>query len=170
MASLTGAYDPDAALPSDRDPIPAGNYSIELTESDVVPTKNGKGQLFKYTAKVLEGEHEGRSIWGQMNLQNENAIAQEIGQGEFAALRQMTGVPNPEDTQDLHFKAFTAVVIVEPAKGEYKAKNAIKWAATIKLAEGGNDNAPPAEKAPATKTKEETKPATAKRPWAKKAA
>jgi hypothetical protein len=172
MADIRGAYNPEAELPSDRDPFAGGTYPLELTETDVVPTKAGTGQLFKFTAQVADGEHKGRLVWGQMNLQNQNPTAQEIGQSEFAALRAATGVLNPEDTQDFHYKLFQAVVEIEPAKGDYKAKNQINWRKTAKLADGGdvpqgksapeaaNDNRPAAN---------DNKPAhAAKRPWASK--
>lgn len=167
MASLNNAYNPDAPLPSDRDPIPASTYPVEITESDIVPTKSGSGTLLKFTAAVTDGKYKGRLIWGQMNLENSNPTAQEIGQSEFRALREVTGVLSPDDTEELHFKQFNAVVYVEPAKGEYRAKNQINWRKTVKLLEGGdaipskpaNDNTP----AQTTKTT-----APAKRPWGKK--
>lgn len=169
MASLNNAYDPNAALPSDRDPIPAATYPLELTESDIVPNSKGTGTLLKFTATVTDGEHKGRLIWGQMNLENSNQTAQEIGQSEFRALREVTGVLSPDDTEELHFKQFMAVVDVEPAKGEYKAKNKINWRKTVKLLEGG-DAAPSTTQAndnkPAATTK--TTAAPAKRPWGNK--
>lgn len=169
MASLVNAYDPEAALPSDRDPFPANTYPLELTESDVVPTKAGTGQLFKFTAQVTDGDHKGRLVWGQMNLQNANPTAQEIGQSEFRALREVTGVLAPDDTQDLHFKQFMAVVDIEPAKGDYKAKNQINWRKTAKLLEGG-DQTPAGKSAPtaAPAAKATTAAPAAKRPWGKK--
>lgn len=168
MASLNNAYDPEAALPSDRDPIPAATYPVELTETDIVPTKAGNGTLLKYTASVTDGEQKGRLIWGQLNLENSNATAQEIGQSEFRAMREVTGVLSPEDTEELHFKQFNAVIDVEPAKGEYKAKNQINWRKTVKLLEGGEATPPAAandNKPVITKT---TSTAPAKRPWGKK--
>lgn len=178
MASLNGKYDPDAELPQDREMLDAGTYKVELTESDVVPTKNGKGQLFKYTASVVDGDAKGRLIWGQMNLENENATAQDIGQKEFKALRVVTGVQDPEDTQDLHYKQFDAVVKVEPAKGEFKAKNAIDWAKTVKVFNGEEVGTPPAgkdETTPPVKAANDNKPAAntsgkKSTPWGKKAA
>lgn len=169
MADIRNAYDPEAPLPSDREPFAAGTYPLELTESDVVPTKNGNGQLFKFTAQVTDGEHKGRLVWGQMNLQNANATAQEIGQSEFRALREATGVLSPEDTDEFHFKQFNAAVIIEPAKGEYKAKNAINWRATAKLA-GAEDGPGAGKAAPETKAEPTAKaaPKAAARPWGKK--
>jgi hypothetical protein len=167
MANLQGAFDPDAPLPSDREPFAAGTYPLELTETDVVPTKAGTGQLFKFTAQVTDGEHKGRLIWGQMNLQNQNPTAQEIGQSEFRALREATGVLSPNDTEDFHYKAFTAAVIIEPAKGEYKAKNAINWRATAKLA-GAIETAKPANDNKPAANDNTAAPKAAARPWGKK--
>lgn len=171
------SYDPNASLPSDREPFPKGDYPVELIETDVVPTKKGDGQLLKYTAQVVDGEHKDRRVWGQMNLINPNAQAQDIGQREFRALREVTGVPNPDDTEELHYKQFLAAIDVEPAKGEFKAKNSINWGRTVKLAGGGaaptaaNDNEPQQQAATAKPAANDNKPAgTAKRPWAKKAA
>jgi hypothetical protein len=177
MASLEGEYDPDAAPAGNTDPFPEGEYEMELTESDVVPTKAGNGKLLKYTARVVSGDFESRLVWGQINLQNTNPQAQEIGQREFSALRHAVGVLAPNDTQDLHFRAFKAKVVVEPAKTvngkDYGPRNSIK---RFIYEEDGNTSAPPP---PATKaaandnkpaaTKITAAPATAaKRPWASK--
>lgn len=174
MADLNGMYDENAALPSDRDPFPAGVYPIQVIESDVGPTKNGKGTILKFKAEVIDGEHKGRLVFGQMNLQNENATAMEIGQSEFRALREVTGVLAPDDTQDLHFKQFQAHIEIEPAKGEFKAKNQIHWRKTVKLLEDGAPaGSPPAGKGEVKSepAKTESKPAAgaARRPWKKAA-
>lgn len=177
MASLNNAYNPDAPLPSDRDPIPADTYPVEITESDIAATSSGSGTLLKFTASVTDGDHKGRLIWGQLNLENSNAQAQEIGQSEFRALREVTGVLSPNDTEELHYKQFNAVIeIVPESKGKdgktYKAKNQINWRKTVKLLEGGDQT--PAGKSEPTKTAANdnaatTKAAPAKRPWGKKA-
>lgn len=176
MANLNGAYDQDAELPGDFEVIPADRYPLQLIESDIAPTKAGTGKLFKYKTEVLDGDYKGRFIFGQMNLQNPNPTATKIGQSEFAALRLVTQTPNPEDTADLHFKAFDGIVKIEPAKGEYKARNAIDWAKTAKLFNGEEVSIPPAANdnaAPATTAA--TKPAAAtggakKAAWPRKAA
>lgn len=175
MASLNGQYDPDAGVPGDFEVFEAGNYPMELVESDIVATKAGTGKLLKYKLRITQGDLEDRLIFGQMNLQNPNPIATKIGQEEFRALREVVGVLEPEDTQDLHFKEFIGVVKVTPAKGEYKAKNEINWGATYKLHAGedaekpkpvaANDNAAPAKPANDNKPK-----STAKAPWPRKEA
>lgn len=158
MASLNGVYDENAELPSEFEVFEAGVNPTQLIEGDIVATKAGDGKLYKFKAEIYDGENKGRLVFGQVNLQNKNATATKIGQSEFAAIRLVTGVPNPEDTADLNFKAFDAVIEVEPAKtvnGQtYKARNVINWAKTAKLFQGedvtvksapANDNAAPAE-------------------------
>lgn len=176
MASLQGEFDPEAEPSSDREPFAGGDYKLELTETDVVPTNAGDGKLFKYTAKVIEGEFTGRVVWGQINLQNKSAQAQEIGQREFSSLRHATGVLDPQDTTDLQFKAFMAKVVIEPEKTDkgktYAPRNAIK-----KFYIEGEDSAPAGKQAPAAKPPvasndnkaSATPPVAAKRPWKKAA-
>jgi hypothetical protein len=163
MASLNGQYDPDAGVPGTFETFAPGPQMLELTESDIVPTTAGTGKLLKYKIRITYGELEDRLIFGQMNLQNPNPVATKIGQEEFRALREVTGVLEPEDTQDLHFKQFVGYVKLTPAKGDYDAKNEVDWGKTYKLFSDGvtsveaagtptepvaaNDNKPAAAKA-----------------------
>lgn len=177
MASLNGQYDPEAGVPGSFEVFPAGPQPLEFTETDIVPTKTGTGKLLKYKLRITQGDLEDRLIFGQCNLQNPNPIATKIGQEEFRAMREVTGVLEPEDTQDLHFKGFIGYVKVTPAKGDYDAKNEVDWGKTYKIHSEGidsvkvpvaaaNDNAP--NKAPANENK---KPAAApkKAAWPRKA-
>jgi hypothetical protein len=188
MSNLSGLYDENANTAGDFEPLPAGIYTLELIESDIAATSAGTGKLFKYKASVVEGERKESLVFGQMNLQNPNPTATKIGQEEFASLRLVTGTPSPEDTADLHFRAFQAVVKVEPAKKvgdkEYGPRNAIDWGKTTKLFKGeevkvpgatANDNAAPAKTAANDNAE---KPAAAAKPaggakkgaWPRKAA
>lgn len=142
MASLRGEYDTDAGTPGDFDVFEAGTYPVELVESDIVPTKAGTGKMFKYRLRVTQGEMENRLVFGQMNIQNPSAVAAKIGSEEFRALREIVDVMDPDDTADLHFIEFMAVVKVTPDKGEYKAKNEVNWGATYKLFSNPDGAAP----------------------------
>jgi hypothetical protein len=179
MANLNGQYDPDAGVPGTFEIFAAGPQYLEFTETDIVATKAGTGKLLKFKLRITKGELEDRLVFGQMNLQNPNPIATKIGQEEFRAAREVTGVLEPEDTQDLHFKEFVGYVKVTPAKGDYDAKNEIDWGKTYKIHTDGVDSvkAPVAANdnvAADTKTSAATKttpPKTAaKAPWPAKAA
>lgn len=192
MASLNGQYDPDAGVPGVYEVFPAGPQPLEVIESDIVPTSAGTGKLLKFKIRVTEGEQADRLIFGQFNLVNPNPVATKIGQEEFRALREVVGVLEPEDTQDLHFKQFIGYVKITPRKLKkgstddyYEAKNEVDWGKTYKIFTDGvdsvaappaaNDNTPPANdnvKAPAA-DKAKAAPAKAgatKAPWPRKAA
>lgn len=140
MASLNGQYDPDAGVPGTFEVFAAGPQPMEFTETDIVATKAGTGKLLKYKLRITQGDLEDRLVFGQCNLQNQNPIATKIGQEEFRAMREVTGVLEPEDTQDLHFKEFIGYVKVTPAKGDYDAKNEIDWGKTYKIHSEGIDS------------------------------
>ncbi|QPC43476.1 DUF669 domain-containing protein [Kaustia mangrovi] len=97
---------------SDYEDLPNGVYRLEMEASEVVETgpENARtGQGLKYTSVVLEPEAmKGRKFFGFINLENQNPQAQEIGQKELASLCRAVGVTEIEDSEDLHFKAYTA--------------------------------------------------------------
>jgi hypothetical protein len=175
MASLNNTHiDPDAGVPGSFEIFAAGPQPMEFTETDIVPTKAGTGKLLKYKLRITQGDLEDRLVFGQMNLQNPNPVATKIGQEEFRAAREVTGVLEPEDTQDLHFKEFIGYVKITPANGDYVAKNEIDWGKTYKIhAEGVDAVAPPApanDNKPAPAAKAAPKAAPAKAAWPRKAA
>lgn len=95
------------------DPVPEGDYDLQLSESDVNQTKDGTGVLLKCTFEVITGEYEGRKVFTQFNVANKSAQAQQIGIAEFKALCLGCGVPFEEarnDTSLLEFKPFKAKV------------------------------------------------------------
>jgi hypothetical protein len=176
MGSFAGKVDTGAKV-SDFDTFPAGSYELELIEASVEPTNAGDGELLKHRLRVIDGEQEGRFIFGNINISNPNPTAQKIGQGEFLALRTVTGVldipDNELEPEDLCFKRFTGVVKIQPAKGNYEAKNVVNWGATYKLFTQGA--APKDGKAPVAANDNKPTPtstATAKpnKPWGARAA
>jgi hypothetical protein len=109
--------------------LPNGVYLMEIEASDVLPTKDGGGTILKTTNVVVEPEeYKGRKLFNNYNLENKSAVAQEIGQKQFAALCRAIGVAEVEDSEDLHFKTFTVkVALGKPSKdGQYPARAEIK--------------------------------------------
>lgn len=131
MASLGKRFDATEhdTTQSDYSELPNGVYKLEIEASDVTPTKDGRGTLLKTTMIVVEPEaYAGRKIFNNYNLENPNAQAQEIGQKQFASLCRAVGVSDCEDSEDLHFKAFTVKIgLGKPSKdGQYPARAEIK--------------------------------------------
>lgn len=115
MASITGTCN---TLPSSAyQPLPTCEYTLEIVESEYVPNANGDGMVLNCKTQVMEGKHTGRPFYINYSLEHADPQAQEIGQRDFAALRRATGVLNPQDTEELHFKAFRVKIGVQERTG-----------------------------------------------------
>lgn len=131
MASLGKKFDATEhdTTQSDYSELPNGIYLLEIEASDVVPTKDGKGTILKTTNVVVKPEPlAGRKLFNNYNLENPSAIAQEIGQKQFASLCRAIGISDCEDSEDLHFKTFTVKIGLGKASkdGQYPPRAEIK--------------------------------------------
>lgn len=184
MASLGQTFDPTAhdTTQAEFGTLPLGIYKLEVSASDVTPTKAGTGTILKLTYDVVEPEeYKGKRIFGNMNLENPNAVAQQIGQKELASLCRAIGLSDLSDSEELHFHAFTAKVGLEKPQEGYAQRNRIvrfyfpdqgdvpepavdenqPAAAPAAAANPANDNRPAAQA---------STPAAGKRPWGQRAA
>jgi hypothetical protein len=165
------------------DVLPDGIYKLEVSASEVKPTKANNGTILKLTYDVVEPEQfKGRKIFGNINIENANVTAQEIGQKELASLCRACSLSTIDDSEELHFIAFTAKVGMEKAQEGYEPRNQIKRfyfpdqdvPEVSVTAKPANDNRRPAPAAanqnkPANDTRQTNNagaPAT-KRPWGK---
>lgn len=106
------------------DVLPAGTYIAIIEASEMKPTKSGGEQLV-LTFQIVDGEHEGRKVWGRLNLKNANPKAEEIAMRELSAICRAIGVLTPKDSSDLHDKPLQIKVKVRPADGQYAASNEV---------------------------------------------
>lgn len=135
MAELL--FDP-ASVPEDErnfEPIPAGNYKMQVIESAIADTKSGSGKILTLTIEILEGPFANRRIWDRLNVQNDNPDAQRIAQRSLADLCLQLGI-KLRNSDDLHFKPFTAKVTIQPDKsGQYGPQNRVRY--TVAKPAGG---------------------------------
>jgi len=163
--------------------LPNGVYHLEMTASDVAATRDGKGTILKTTFDVVAPQdYKGRKLFNNYNLENSSAEAQRIGQAQFASLCRAIGADTVDDSEDLHFRTFTAKIgLGKPSKdGQYPARAEIKtyyFPDTGDVPEPSIDANQPAAAAPAPVTRAQAPandnrqqaaaPAT-KRPWGTK--
>jgi hypothetical protein len=119
----------DASTVEDRqsfDPLPNGEYTAVITESEAKPTKAGTGTRLNFTFEVVDGEFKGRKLWAGINYLNPNPVAQEIGERELAEICKAVNVTQPPDTNALHGIPLTIKVAV--VNDDYRGgmKNEIK--------------------------------------------
>jgi len=147
------------------DPIPAGDYPVIITASEMKFTKDGSGQYLELTLEIQGGEFAGRKLFDRLNLHNSNRQAVEIAQRQLSQICHAVGVLQVADSEQLHLKPLVAMVKLRPASGQYDASNEIKG---YKAASGApvqtqfqRPTAPPTATRPPTR---------AAAPWEKKAA
>ena len=83
-------------------PIPAGVYTAEITDSDMVQTKAGNGQYIKLTFRIIDGQHTNRLVWTNLNVQNPNEKAVQIAREQLSAICHAVNVMNLTNTEQLH--------------------------------------------------------------------
>ena len=148
MADLGETFDPASIPESDRnfDPLPAGLYQVQVTESEIVDIKSGNGQSLVLTFEVMGGTFENRKLWDRLNIRHSSEQAQSIAQRALADLFLATNTPPSRNSDDLHFKPCLAKVRIVPAKDGYEAKNEIRGYKAL----AGAPASPPAQKAAPT--------------------
>jgi hypothetical protein len=183
MATLDEAFIPNDVPEDDRgfDPIPPGNYNMQVIDSNIIPTKSGSGDQLVLTLEVINGPFENRRVWDRLNIRNQNADAQRIAQRALADLCIAIGISSLTDTNDLHFKPFTGCVTIQNDKtGQYGPQNRVRYkprnggSAPARPLQAGNSASSAGlkqqEKAAtgAQSVKTSFKPAGQTRPWNKR--
>ncbi len=109
MANLAG-FDARKVEPNSFEALPAGEYQVILTDSNMKTTKSGDGQYLELKMQVMEGQHKGRTLFDRLNLVNKNQMAAQIAQGTLSSICRAVNVLSPNDSAELHNKPLTAVV------------------------------------------------------------
>lgn len=104
--------------------LPAGEYKVEITDSEMKPTKTG-GEYLQLTLKVVEGNFANRLLWDRLNLVNANATAQSIAQATLSQICRSIGRMNVSDSSELHGIPLVAKVVVKDDP-QYGPKNEVK--------------------------------------------
>jgi hypothetical protein len=138
MANLDFEFDASKVEPSAAfDPLPAGWYNVHITESEIKPTKSGNGGYVRLVLSVLDGDFEGRQLFDNLNLWNENKQAVDIAFSTLSAICRAVGVTVVKDTQQLHGLPMQVKVAIEPPKDGYAAQNRVKGYKAIEVAAPG---------------------------------
>lgn len=142
-------------------PIPAGSYIAQVVESEIKQTKGGTGQMMNLTFEVLDGQYRNRKVFGRINVVNQSAEAERIGQSQLSALCHATGVMQLQDTVQLHGKPVKIKVKVRvDESGKYDDSNEVT----------GYEAISGAVQIPAASQQAQVAPTASSAPWAKRAA
>jgi hypothetical protein len=143
-------------------PLPAGWYTVTITQADLKDTKAGNGQYIKLRYDITGPSHQGRVVFGNLNIKNANSKAEEIGRQQLGDIMRAIGLAKVTDTDQLIGGQISIKLEIKQDE-QYGASNEVKG---FKSMSGSVAPAVP----PFVKQAEAAQAATAKAapPWAKK--
>ena len=155
MAQLNETFSVDALPVSDRnfEPLPAGWYTAVVNGAEIKNTKAGTGQYIAVRYDITGPTHQGRVVFGNLNIKNPNPKAEEIGRQQLGELMRAIGLSTVQDTDQLIGGQLMIKLDVRESE-QYGASNDVKGFKS-------NGAAPPKAAPAAASTK-------AAPPWVKK--
>ena len=141
------------------DPLPAGWYTATISQSELKDTKAGNGQYIKLRYDITGPSHQGRVVFGNLNIKNPNPKAEEIGRQQLGEIMRAIGLAKVTDTDQL-IGGQIAIKLDVKQDAQYGASNEVKGFKSV------SGSAAPAVLMPAA----EAPAASAKvaPPWSKK--
>ena len=106
--------------------LPPGWYSASITKADLKATKDGAGQYIALRFDITGPSHQGRVVFGNLNIKNRSAKAEEIGRQQLGELMRAIGLARVQDTDQLIGGQLQIKVAIREASGGYEAQNEVK--------------------------------------------
>lgn len=140
-------------LPEDNggsfEPLPAGDYSVTISDAELKTTNSGTGTYIKMKLTVTGPTHEGRLLFSNLNIKNDSQKAEEIGRQQLGAVMRAIGLPSLSDTDQLIGGQMAVKVSIRQSEqygpqNEVKAYKSIGGSAAPKPAFGAAAPAQPA--------------------------
>jgi hypothetical protein len=160
MAFLDEEFSVDA-LPignNSFEPLPEGWYNAAITGAEIKATKAGDGKYIALKYTVTGPTHQGRVVFGNLNIKNASTKAEEIGRQQLGEIMRAIGLAKVQDTDQLI--GGNLAIKLSVRTGDY-AGNEIKGFRAL----GG---VAPAAVAPFKAVAPSAAPAKAAPPWIKK--
>jgi hypothetical protein len=157
MAFLDQTFEADAMPVSDKsyEPLPAGWYTASITAAELKNTKAGTGQYIAIRYDIIGPSHQGRIVFGNLNIRNPNPKAEEIGRQQLGEVMRAIGIAKVADTDELIGGQLSIKVDIRSSE-QYGDQNEVKGFKAI----AGSTPPAPVAKAAAT--------GKAAPPWQKK--
>ena len=105
--------------------LPKDNYTVVIVEADYRETKKRNGHMLAITLEVTKGEHTGRRLWENLNLDNPSQQAVKMAQQDLAQILMATGLGRMQDTSELLYKEIVVAVRIKPATADRSEENVI---------------------------------------------
>lgn len=131
--------------------VPEGWYTATISGAEIKTTKAGNGQYINVKYTIVGPTHQGRIVFGMINIKNPNPQAEEIGRQQLGEIMRAIGLSKVSDTDQLIGGTLSIKIKITPANGNYEASNSVNGfkASENKISIGVNKTTPVADgKAP----------------------
>ena len=143
----------------DFSPLPDGWYTATVAGAELKQTKAGTGSYISVRYDITGPTHQGRVVFGNLNISNPNPKAEEIGRQQLGDLMRAIGLDTVQDTDQLIGGQCQIKLTIRKSE-EYGDSNEVKaW----KAIEGSKMPSPGSAPATAPQASAGSVP-----PWAKK--
>lgn len=164
MAFLDQAIDLNTLPQSEQsyDLLPPGWYQASITKAELKATKDGSGQYIALRYDITGPSHQGRVVFGNLNIKNRSVKAEEIGRQQLGELMRSIGLARVQDTDQLIGGQLQIKVAIQEGSNGYEARNEVKGYKAMSGAQPAMSQAAPQQMqaAPA--------PSASTPPWMKK--
>jgi hypothetical protein len=83
------------------DAIPAGWYSAVIAGAEIKKTSAGTGSFISVRYNITGPSHQGRAVFGNLNIKNPTPKAEEIGRQQLGDIMRSIGLKEVTDTDQL---------------------------------------------------------------------
>lgn len=143
---------------SNFDPLPAGWYQVRIAGAEVKSTKAGTGQYIAVRYDVVGPTHQGRVVFGNINIRNPNPQAETIGRQQLGELMRAIGLESLQDSDQL-VGGNCSIKLAIRKDEQYGDSNDVKGFKSV-----GGSQAP----APAGQSAQSSPASSATPPWMRK--
>ena len=141
--------------------LPAGWYTASITKAELKSTNAGTGSYIAVRYDITGPTHQGRVVFGNLNIKNPNPKAEEIGRQQLGEIMRAIGLAQVTDTDQLIGGRLEIKLVIKKDE-QYGDGNDIKG---FKAVGGGSSMPLPQSGSASPAQQQSTKPAP---PWAKK--
>jgi hypothetical protein len=107
------------------EPLPAGWYTATISQAELKATKAGNGQYIKLRYDITGPSHQGRVVFGNLNIKNANPKAEEIGRQQLGDIMRAIGLAKVTDTDQL-IGGQIGIKLEVKEDAQYGASNEVK--------------------------------------------
>jgi hypothetical protein len=83
------------------EPLPEGWYNAAITGAEIKATKAGDGKYIACKYTITGPTHQGRVVFGNLNIKNASTKAEEIGRQQLGEIMRAIGLAKVQDTDQL---------------------------------------------------------------------